>query len=131
MKAWVALLAGVGVPMALSAILYALSRAAAVPSFEQAARLGLKMSLFMGPLGAVLGILAARRPHAEAPLRDAIKTSSIIPAMITLPAVLLTSNEQGVLAALVVAPFAFLPGPVAGGIAAWLARWTPPAAETP
>lgn len=122
MRPWIAAMTGAGAPLGACGLIFLLSRSAGVASFEEAARLGLWMGLFMAPLGAGLGVLAARRPAAESPLVDAVKTSSIVPALLTLPAVLLTSHEKGVVAALILAPFAFLPGPVAGGLSAWLSK---------
>ena len=131
MKAWVALLAGVGAPLGLCAILFAISRGASLPLLDRAAQAGLASSALLGPLGAVLGLLAARRKVSDTPLRDAIQAAAIVPAGVALVVVLIISHEQGSFAALVTAPFLFLPGPVAGGIAAWLAAWTPPRSPEP
>jgi hypothetical protein len=127
MKAWVALLAGVGVPLGLCAILFALSRGASLPVLDRAAQAGLASSALLGPLGAILGLLAAGRKVSDTPLRDAVQAAAIVPAGITMVVMLMISHEQGPLAAMVAAPFLFLPGPVAGGVAARLALWTPPA----
>ena len=131
MKAWVALLAGVGVPLGFCAILFAISRGASLPILDRAAQAGLASSALLGPLGAWLGLMAARRKVSDAPLRDAVRVAAIVPAVVSLVAVLMISHDQGSFAALVAGPFLFLPGPVAGGVAAWLAAWTPPGSPEP
>src|SRR5687768_5940620 len=131
MKTWVALLAGVGVPLGLCALLFGISRGASLPILDRAAQAGLASSALLGPLGAWLGLMAARRKVSDAPLRDAVRVAAIVPAVVSLVAVLLMSHDEGSLAAIIAAPFLFLPCPVAGGIAAWLAAWTPPEAQAP
>jgi hypothetical protein len=120
MKAWAAILAGAGVPLGLCGIVFATARLGGSDAVETAARLGLLSSAILGPLGAGLGILAARRKVSATPLKDAVQLAGVVPALVTLVAVMPLSHVQGSLAALVAAPFLFLPGPLAGYIAARL-----------
>jgi hypothetical protein len=120
MKAWVAVLAGAGLPLLLCAPLWGAARAGGAAGLEAASRAGLLASAVLAPLGAVLGVLAGRRKVSPSPLWDAVRLASIVPAVVAFVVVLGLSHDQGMSTALLHAPFVFLPGPLAGAAAARL-----------
>ena len=120
MKAWVAGLAGAGAPLLLCALLWGVGRLGGSALLEGAARAGLLSSVLLAPLGAGLGLLAGRRRVSPTPLRDAVQLASIVPGLVAFVVVLMLSHERGMGVALVYAPFVFLPGPLAGALAARL-----------
>lgn len=128
MRALLSILTGAGIPLGVAGLLYLTSRVAGIAALREASRLALLSGLTLGALGAVLGWLAVRRRVSPTPLRDALQLASILPALVTLVAVLRLSHEEGVAAALFQAPFLFLPGPAAAACSArlWRAAAPPP-----
>ncbi len=113
-------LTGAGVPLGLAGLLWGLGRLTQVHALTYAGMAGIGAGLTLGPLGAFLGLLVVRRRVSPTPFRDALQVASILPAILTLVAVLPISHAEGALVGLICAPLVFLPGPLAAGIAARL-----------
>ena len=128
MRALMAGMTGAGVPLGLAGLLCGIGWMSKIHLLKFAGMAGLGSSLILGPLGAFLGLLVIRRRVSPTPFRDALQVASILPAILTLVAVLPISHAEGALAGLICAPLVFLPGPVAAGVAARLWQASEPRA---